>query len=62
MQNETGRRKRGRPRLDNPRNKVIVIRVNDPEFHALKEFASQNDICLTSWARDIIKEASGIAT
>ena len=39
--------KLGRPKTDNPKNKIITVRLRDEDFSALKKYVSEHKITIT---------------
>jgi predicted DNA binding CopG/RHH family protein len=39
--------KLGRPKTDNPKNKIITVRLRGEDFNALKKYVSEHNITIT---------------
>lgn len=57
---DTPKRGRGRPRSDDPRTKVITIRVTPEQLGAIESAAATEDKTPAAWLRDAALATLGI--
>ncbi len=43
--------KMGRPKSDNPKNNVVVVRFTDEEMNRIKAYAEKNNLTITQMVR-----------
>lgn len=44
--------KMGRPKVDNPRNKRVMFRLTEEEYHKLEKYAAEKNLTITEAARN----------
>ena len=49
---------RGRPKIDDPKNKLIKIRVTESEQNSVAEKASNNGLSITDYVRSLLFDNS----